>query len=674
MNIRRLLIYGTLLVLLAVAGFLLTLWALYACAPAPLPGDEGWAFRRNVAETMSLMTRLGSKDCFTGDPTASFALWLGTRALGVLLVALAVIVLWETLGREARRRFYRSRGGHVILAGSPDELQSLVDAFGGPLGTFYIAPDRQAARDLAWRRPFAEIVVAAARTLGKQLVELGAGKTRFIAAATSSDLTNVAIAEAALDQTGTGEVLVRLEQGAVRALSSFRLTQRAERLDRPFAVVSLSQLQARRGMLAAMLGRYTLDDNPRMHVAICGTGPGLQHAATEFVRQGIGLEAERPLLSILRTGTTDFSAGMLERLLASPVVETQVTYIGALDGFDRAIAAIAADPVPLRAVYCIGADPAESEAMALRWEELLLGLHLPVPPIVTYTTQDRPLGTTGMIRVAAASDLAEARELAHLTEARARAVHERFLEAQRSRRGAAFGTAPAEVPWSELSESYRDDNRAVTTQMDDFRLARLFMLSREGGESAPFTAEEIEDLALIAHARWMAARTLAGWTYGPVRDNARLLHPDLVPYAELDEAGKQKDRDEVMTLPRLAELGGHALVRERRIAVTEAADADRLVAAFAKAAKDRVPVAVLALDDAGMVKLGKHLLDTDVHVEAVLGSGVDALRSDAELAPALADVLHRAWRIHIAEGKTREAARRRSDETLDAGGIIHARA
>ena len=308
---------------------------------------------------------------------------------------------------------------------------------------------------------------------------------------------------------------MRLEQVAVRALSSFRLTQRAEKLSRPFAVVSLSQLQARRAMAKAMLGRYTLDDSPRVHVAVCGTGPSLQHASTEFVRQGFGLEAERPLLSILRTGTTDFAAGVLDRLLTSPVVETQVTSIGALDGFDRAIASIAANPAPLRAVYCIGANPAESEAMALRWEDTLTGLRLSVPPIIAYTAEDRPLGTTGMIRVAAASDLAEARQLAHLTEERAKAVHQRFLDAQRGRRGTAFGTAPAEVPWSELPESYRDDNRAVTTQMDDFRLARLFMLSREGGESAPFTTIEIENLALIAHARWMAARLWPAGFTGP---------------------------------------------------------------------------------------------------------------------------------------------------------------
>ena len=147
-----------------------------------------------------------------------------------------------------------------------------------------------------------------------------------------------------------------------------------------------------------------------------------------------------------------------------------------------------------------------------------------------------------------------------------------------------------------------------------------------------------------------------------------------MPYGALDEAGKQKDRDEAMTLPRLAELGGHALVRERRIAVTEPVEMDRLLATFAEVAKDRVPVAVIALDDAATLKLVKHLLDADMHVEAVLGDEVGALRADAALAPILADVLHRAWRIHIAAGDARIAVHARATETIDSKGTIHARA
>ena len=59
------------------------------------------------------------------------------------------------------------------------------------------------------------------------------------------------------------------------------------------------------------------------------------------------------------------------------------------------------------------------------------------------------------------------------------------------------------------------------------------------------TADEIEELAQIAHARWLAAEALSGWTHGTARDDGAQLHPDMVPYDELAEPAKQKDRDEV---------------------------------------------------------------------------------------------------------------------------------
>ena len=669
MNLRRLAIYLLLLFALAVLGFALVLWALYACAPPALPGDETWTFRRDIADAVSLIIRAGSATCFEASPFAGFALWLGARTAGALLAVLALIVIWETLGRQLRRSYYASRGGHVIAAGTAPDLAPLIAAHGTRFSTFFVAPDRQAFTELGRLRPFAEIVVAAQRGLAGQLAKLGAGKAKLIAAVTPSDLSNVAIAEAALAGAGNGEVLLRLEQESVRSLSAHRLSQQAEMSGRAFAVVSLNQLQSRRGMLAAMYGRYTLESDPRWHVAVCGTGPGLQTAATEFVRQGLGLERERPLLSILRTGSSDFAAGMLERLQTSIAVETRVGTASAIGGIDRAIGDIVAEPVPLRAVHCIGANAAESEALALRWEEVLLRLRRPVPPIVAYADEDRSLGITGMVRLAAASNLAEARDLAHLTEERARAVHERFLSAQRERRGPAFGTAPAEVPWRDLSESFREDNRAVTTQMDDIKLARVFMLTREGGTSDEMTTGEIETLAEVAHARWMAARSLAGWTFGDKRDNDRLLHPDLIPYADLDEAGKQKDRDEVLTMPGMAGLAGRALVREWRVAIEgpfEGAAFDRLVAELSDPPKDDIAVAVLVLDSLETLGLATRLMEAGVQIEAVLGEASDRLR---ETAPAeRARVLRGAWRIHRGTGDPSHIAGH-----ADRNGAIHAR-
>ena len=58
----------------------------------------------------------------------------------------------------------------------------------------------------------------------------------------------------------------------------------------------------------------------------------------------------------------------------------------------------------------------------------------------------------------------------------------------------------------------------------------------------PELADLIESLAGTLHDVWARQRLDQGWSYGPVRDDARKEHPDLVPYAELSEEEKEYDR------------------------------------------------------------------------------------------------------------------------------------
>jgi hypothetical protein len=53
----------------------------------------------------------------------------------------------------------------------------------------------------------------------------------------------------------------------------------------------------------------------------------------------------------------------------------------------------------------------------------------------------------------------------------------------------------------------------------------------------------IETLAQLNHDAWARARLESGWRYGPQRDDQKLLHPCLVPYASLSEEEKEIDRD-----------------------------------------------------------------------------------------------------------------------------------
>ena len=51
-----------------------------------------------------------------------------------------------------------------------------------------------------------------------------------------------------------------------------------------------------------------------------------------------------------------------------------------------------------------------------------------------------------------------------------------------------------------------------------------------------------EAMAENVHEVWAERRIAEGWTYGPVRDDAKKQTPCLVPYDELPEEEKEYDR------------------------------------------------------------------------------------------------------------------------------------
>lgn len=135
----------------------------------------------------------------------------------------------------------------------------------------------------------------------------------------------------------------------------------------------------------------------------------------------------------------------------------------------------------------------------------------------------------------------------------AKAIHEDYCEKSRG-----YGDTPetnsALVPWENLPPVLQSANLA---QAEDIPY-KLRSLGYEIVEAGGIPAAEIrldpalvEPLSVLEHDRWMAEKLRAGWTYAPVRDNAKLRHPLLVPYADLPEREKEKDRDTVRNIPNL---------------------------------------------------------------------------------------------------------------------------
>ena len=71
-----------------------------------------------------------------------------------------------------------------------------------------------------------------------------------------------------------------------------------------------------------------------------------------------------------------------------------------------------------------------------------------------------------------------------------------------------------------------------------------------------------EALARNTHEVWAAGRIREGWTYGPVRNDARRETPCLVPYDELPENEKDYDRNTSLETLRLIVKLGYKIVKE----------------------------------------------------------------------------------------------------------------
>jgi len=146
----------------------------------------------------------------------------------------------------------------------------------------------------------------------------------------------------------------------------------------------------------------------------------------------------------------------------------------------------------------------------------------------------------------------------------ANAVHEAYCEEARAK-GETPETNRSLRPWEELTEDLRNSNRAQVEDIPNkLRMVGLELAATNGPGpiEMPLTDEQIEQLAIREHERWMAEREQSGWTYAPVRDNVRKYHPSMVGWNRLSESEKDKDRDAIRGLPELIEKAGF---RVRRI-------------------------------------------------------------------------------------------------------------
>lgn len=116
--------------------------------------------------------------------------------------------------------------------------------------------------------------------------------------------------------------------------------------------------------------------------------------------------------------------------------------------------------------------------------------------------------------------------------------------------------AAREAAWAALDSFTRYSNISCA-DYHDIRLDMLGVLNWPT-DPAQLTADQIEQLAELEHIRWCRYHYLNNWRLGTPengrrKDPERRLHTDLIPYQELDESSKEKDRENIrilLSLPR----------------------------------------------------------------------------------------------------------------------------
>lgn len=109
-----------------------------------------------------------------------------------------------------------------------------------------------------------------------------------------------------------------------------------------------------------------------------------------------------------------------------------------------------------------------------------------------------------------------------------------------------FDDLPLEIKQSNLDNAYHIPTKLLAAGFG----IRPF---RKGYRQAVLhlSDEEIETMARVEHIRWCWDKILNGWYYGRVRDDRKKLHPSIVPYEDLSESEKEKDRELVRLIPGL---------------------------------------------------------------------------------------------------------------------------
>ena len=118
--------------------------------------------------------------------------------------------------------------------------------------------------------------------------------------------------------------------------------------------------------------------------------------------------------------------------------------------------------------------------------------------------------------------------------------------------------------WETLSETIKMSNRyqAYHTNIKLGYLGYVVDINSKADKtSIAYSELQLDVLAQMEKRRWNSERLLSGWIYGEERSDELRIHNLLVPWEELDEKEKQKDRDTLANITNTITALGFSLTK-----------------------------------------------------------------------------------------------------------------
>jgi hypothetical protein len=145
----------------------------------------------------------------------------------------------------------------------------------------------------------------------------------------------------------------------------------------------------------------------------------------------------------------------------------------------------------------------------------------------------------------------------------ARAMHEDYVYNEK-KKGVTPETNPSIVPWDELPDGLQESNRR---QAEHIRVkleaagCSIALLTDWDAPLFEFAPEEVEMLAEMEHERFVKERLRQGWKRGTKKNLKKKRSPTLIPWDELPEKEKAKDRNTIHNLPAFLARAGFQIYR-----------------------------------------------------------------------------------------------------------------